>query len=176
MEYLSNLNFVHRDLAARNCLLDQDLVAIVSDFGLTKDQAYYTIETNTKLPAKWMAIESLDPETRLFSRKSDVWSYGVLVWELMTRGEDPYGNDFFDVATHLLCLKNGYRLPKPELCPESVYELLLKCWSAKRKDRPSFMEILLDLDSILNGLAKQTQNTKNDKNKNKNETPYIEIM
>src|SRR5690242_9556913 len=93
MEYLSDNGFIHHDLAARNCLLDHNLVVKVSDFGLTKhimDKTYYRSQTQTHFPIKWMAIESL--EHNIYTVKTDVWSYGVLVWELMTGGETPYKN------------------------------------------------------------------------------------
>jgi serine/threonine protein kinase len=141
MDYLSAQRFVHRDLAARNCLLDSNSCAKIADFGLSRDiyeSNYYQIRNKVcKLPIKWMSPESL--ENQIFSIKSDVWSYGVLVWELLTRGINPYPyikNKF--IFYHL---KDGYRLPKPEYCPKSLYAVLLECWSLNPKARPTFCKI-----------------------------------
>jgi serine/threonine protein kinase len=141
MDYLSQQKFVHRDLAARNCLLDLNLCVKIADFGLSRDiyeKNYYRIKNNVcKLPIKWMSPESI--EEQIFNTKTDVWSYGVLVWELLTRGTTPYpqikNNLIFD---HL---KKGNRLPKPKYCPKSVYIILLECWSENPISRPSFANI-----------------------------------
>jgi proto-oncogene tyrosine-protein kinase Met len=150
MDYLSQQKFVHRDLAARNCLLDLNLCVKIADFGLSRDiyeKNYYRIKNNfCKLPIKWMSPESI--EKQIFNTKSDVWSYGVLVWELLTRGTTPYqqikNNLIFD---HL---KKGNRLPKPNYCPKSVYVILLECWSENPISRPSFANINERIKRIIN--------------------------
>jgi len=140
MDYLSAQRFVHRDLAARNCLLDSNSCAKIADFGLSRDiyeSNYYRIRNKDyKLPLKWMSPESL--EKHIFSTESDVWSYGVLVWELLTRGINPYPH----IKNKLIFdhLKHGYRLPKPEYCPKSLYVVLLECWSLNPKARPTFLQ------------------------------------
>ncbi|XP_069759972.1 hepatocyte growth factor receptor isoform X2 [Narcine bancroftii] len=150
MEYLASKKFVHRDLAARNCMLDENYTVKVADFGLARDiyeKEYYSInnKSGAKLPVKWMALESL--QTHKFTTKSDVWSFGVLLWELMTRGAPPYPDvDSFDVTVYLL---QGRRLLQPEYCPDSLYALMLKCWHPKHEIRPTFSEIVSKLSSIL---------------------------
>lgn len=155
MEYLSSQHFIHRDLAARNCMLDNDLIAKVADFGLSKDliaKNYYRTENYKQLmPIKWMAIESL--EKGIYDTKTDVWSYGVLVWELMTRGVIPYPNlQCFEVLPNL---KSGYRLAKPNYCPESVYAILFQCWSVNPKERPTFGQLCHQLEAIVDELETQ---------------------
>ena len=148
MNYLSMNQFIHRDLAARNCLLDQDFRVKVSDFGLTKhimDKTYYKCRSLTKaIPIKWMAIESI--EHNIFSTKTDVWSFGVLLWELFTRGETPYKSIRYYHLIHYL--NSGHRLDKPIDCPQEFYDLCLKCWNKEPELRPEFSEILV----ILNGI------------------------
>ena len=154
MEYLSDQRFFHRDLAARNCMLDNDLCVKVADFGLSKhvvSKDYYKTENSMQvMPIKWMSIESL--EKGIYNTKTDVWSYGVLVWELMTRGIVPYPNlQHFEVLLHL---RNGYRLPQPNYCPDLVFELMLKCWSFNPKERPTFCEISNSLVQIIETFEK----------------------
>ncbi|XP_038636715.1 hepatocyte growth factor receptor isoform X1 [Scyliorhinus canicula] len=150
MEYLASKKFVHRDLAARNCMLDENYIVKVADFGLARDiyeKEYYSInnKSGAKLPVKWMALESL--QTQKFTTKSDVWSFGVLLWELMTRGAPPYPDvDSFDVTMYLL---QGRRLLQPEYCPDSLYEVMLKCWHPKLEARPTFSEVVSKISSIL---------------------------
>ncbi|XP_041072056.1 hepatocyte growth factor receptor isoform X1 [Carcharodon carcharias] len=150
MEYLASNKFVHRDLAARNCMLDENYIVKVADFGLARDiyeKEYYSInnKSSAKLPVKWMALESL--QTQKFTTKSDVWSFGVLLWELMTRGAPPYPDvDSFDVTVYLL---QGRRLLQPEYCPDSLYEVMLKCWHPKLETRPTFSEVVSKISSIL---------------------------
>ena len=122
MAYLASLNFVHRDLAARNCMTDELDRVKVADFGLTRDlfdKQYFRTnmkEERGKMAIKWMALESL--EEYIFTTKSDVWSFGVLMWELMTRGVTPYPDvDIFDVRNYLAA---GRRLRKPKYCPENM--------------------------------------------------------
>jgi hypothetical protein len=141
MAYLSNLKFVHRDLAARNCMLDENLVVKVADFGLSRDiyeRDYYSSDNKkAKLPVKWMAIESL--EKSVYSTKTDVWSYGVLLWELMTRGVVPYPDvDNFDLFSYL---KEGRRMLRPRYCPVNLYRIMQACWSSNPEDRPTFDEL-----------------------------------
>ncbi|XP_051886306.1 hepatocyte growth factor receptor isoform X2 [Pristis pectinata] len=154
MEYLASKKFVHRDLAARNCMLDENYTVKVADFGLARDiyeKEYYSInnKSGAKLPVKWMALESL--QTQKFTTKSDVWSFGVLLWELMTRGAPPYPDvDSFDVTVYLL---QGRRLLQPEYCPDSLYTVMLKCWHPKHEIRPTFSEIVSNLSSILSNFT-----------------------
>uniref|UniRef100_A0A5F9DAP1 Hepatocyte growth factor receptor n=1 Tax=Oryctolagus cuniculus TaxID=9986 RepID=A0A5F9DAP1_RABIT len=149
MKYLASKKFVHRDLAARNCMLDEKFTVKVADFGLARDmydKEYYSVhnKTGAKLPVKWMALESL--QTQKFTTKSDVWSFGVLLWELMTRGAPPYPDvNTFDITVYLL---QGRRLLQPEYCPDALYEVMLKCWHPKAEMRPSFSELVSRISTI----------------------------
>uniref|UniRef100_A0A8C3RF24 Hepatocyte growth factor receptor n=1 Tax=Cyanoderma ruficeps TaxID=181631 RepID=A0A8C3RF24_9PASS len=149
MKYLASKKFVHRDLAARNCMLDEKFTVKVADFGLARDvydKEYYSVhnKTGAKLPVKWMALESL--QTQKFTTKSDVWSFGVLLWELMTRGAPPYPDvNSFDITVYLL---QGRRLLQPEYCPDPLYEVMLKCWHPKPEMRPAFSELVSKISTI----------------------------
>uniref|UniRef100_A0A3P9LIM9 Macrophage-stimulating protein receptor n=1 Tax=Oryzias latipes TaxID=8090 RepID=A0A3P9LIM9_ORYLA len=153
MEYLAEKKFVHRDLAARNCMLDETFTVKVADFGMARDvydKEYYSIQNHSraKLPVKWMAIESL--QTQKFTTKSDVWSYGILMWELLTRGASPYPDvDPYDITHYLL---KGRRLPQPQYCPNTLYSIMLTCWDPVPESRPSFHSLVTEVNHILSCL------------------------
>ncbi|XP_069465372.1 tyrosine-protein kinase ABL1 isoform X2 [Ambystoma mexicanum] len=139
MEYLERKNFIHRDLAARNCLVGENHLVKVADFGLSRLMTgdTYTAHAGAKFPIKWTAPESL--AYNKFSIKSDVWAFGVLLWEIATYGMSPYPG--IDLSQVYELLEKDYRMERPEGCPEKVYELMRACWQWNPADRPSFAEI-----------------------------------
>ncbi|XP_031570589.1 angiopoietin-1 receptor-like, partial [Actinia tenebrosa] len=148
MAFLQSKRCVHRDLAARNVLLADDFVAKVADFGLSRDiyeTGEYEKTTGGKVPTRWMAIESL--EIRKFTLKSDIWSFGVLLWEIETKGLMPHGAvSYIELVDRL---KRGHRLEQPNGTPDELYALMQKCWAADPSDRPNFLDVRDTLETLL---------------------------
>ncbi|CAH1965209.1 unnamed protein product [Acanthoscelides obtectus] len=145
MEYLEKMHVVHRDLAARNVLIAENGRAKVSDFGLARNEKAATPES-AKLPIKWTAPEAL--KQNKFSNKSDMWSFGILLWEIYSFGRVPYPRiPLADVVKHV---EKGYKMEAPEGCPPEVYEIMRQAWDLNPEKRPNFYEVKTKL-----GILKQ---------------------
>lgn len=142
MQYLESKHLVHRDLAARNVLVHEDDTAKVSDFGLARE-ANFNLEGG-KFPIKWTAPEAI--KHGQFSTQSDVWSYGVLLWELFSFGRTPYPRVHIDNVMEKI--ERGYRMEIPDGCPQKVYDVMRDCWELDPKHRPSFEKIYATLDQL----------------------------
>nr|XP_042107679.1 fibroblast growth factor receptor 3 isoform X9 [Ovis aries] len=148
MEYLASQKCIHRDLAARNVLVTEDNVMKIADFGLARDVHnldYYKKTTNGRLPVKWMAPEALFD--RVYTHQSDVWSFGVLLWEIFTLGGSPYPG--IPVEELFKLLKEGHRMDKPANCTHDLYMIMRECWHAAPSQRPTFKQLVEDLDRVL---------------------------
>ncbi|XP_077468740.1 fibroblast growth factor receptor 2 isoform X6 [Stigmatopora argus] len=148
MEYLASQKCIHRDLAARNVLVTESNVMKIADFGLARDVHnidYYKKTTNGRLPVKWMAPEALFD--RVYTHQSDVWSFGVLMWEIFTLGGSPYPG--IPVEELFKLLKEGHRMDKPGNCTNELYMMMKDCWHAISSHRPTFKQLVEDLDRIL---------------------------
>ncbi|XP_074651853.1 insulin-like peptide receptor [Tubulanus polymorphus] len=149
MGYLATQKFVHRDLAARNCMVADDLTCKIGDFGMTRDiyeTDYYKKAGKGPLPVRWMSPESL--RDGVFSSQSDVWSYGVVLWEMATLAAQPYqGLTNEQVLKYVI---DGNLMKKPEGCPDKLFSLMTLCWQIRPKQRPTFDEIVEYLIPDLN--------------------------
>lgn len=144
MAYLSAKKFVHRDLAARNCMVADDMTVKIGDFGMTRDiyeTDYYRKGTKGFLPVRWMAPESL--KDGIFSSSSDVFSYGVVLWEMATLASQPYQGLTNDQVLRYVI--DGGVMERPENCPDNLYNLMRRCWQHRPTARPTFMEIINEL-------------------------------
>ncbi|XP_009428113.2 tyrosine-protein kinase Fes/Fps isoform X6 [Pan troglodytes] len=147
MEYLESKCCIHRDLAARNCLVTEKNVLKISDFGMSREEAdgvYAASGGLRQVPVKWTAPEALNYGR--YSSESDVWSFGILLWETFSLGASPYPN-LSNQQTREFVEKGG-RLPCPELCPDAVFRLMEQCWAYEPGQRPSFSTIYQELQSI----------------------------
>ncbi|XP_016133254.1 ephrin type-A receptor 3-like [Sinocyclocheilus grahami] len=149
MKYLSDMSYVHRDLAARNILVNSNLVCKVSDFGLSRvleddPEAAYTTRGG-KIPIRWTAPEAI--AYRKFTSASDIWSYGIVMWEVISYGERPY----WEMSNQdvIKAIDEGYRLPAPMDCPVVLHQLMLDCWEKSRSERPKFGQIVNTLDKLI---------------------------
>ncbi|XP_055956360.1 tyrosine-protein kinase SYK-like [Patella vulgata] len=152
MAYLEKKKFVHRDLAARNVLLVDKAFAKISDFGMSKalsrENNYYTAEKG-KWPLKWYALDCI--YYHKFDSKSDVWSYGVTMWEALTYGDKPYGKMKFPHIVEFL--EAGNRLRKPDGCSEAAYNIMMSCWKKNKDERPKFLELATKVDLLHQNLS-----------------------
>ncbi|XP_019856981.1 PREDICTED: fibroblast growth factor receptor-like [Amphimedon queenslandica] len=153
MQYIAEKNLIHRDLAARNCMIDAVGNVKVADFGLSKDVSgniYFRqqMSSGVKLPIKWMAIESI--EDGIFTEKTDIWSFGITVWEVFNGGKTPYGG--FSPTCVKTMISDGYRLEAPSnsACNDDIYQkTMLKCWERDPNERPTFAQVVTDIDRLL---------------------------
>lgn len=147
MRYLESKNCIHRDLAARNCLVGDDNIVKISDFGMSREEEEYIVSGGMKqIPIKWTAPEALN--FGKYTSLCDVWSYGVLMWEIFSKGDTPYAGMSNSRAREKI--DNGYRMPAPEGCIEDVYALMLRCWEYEPDKRPHFHQIYTIIDNIYN--------------------------
>ncbi|XP_065844618.1 uncharacterized protein [Oscarella lobularis] len=148
MVYLGAKKVIHRDLAARNCMIDYNLRVKVSDFGLARVADNYQLKVEDpskramRLPYRWMSVEAI--KDLLFTKESDVWAFGVTLWEIMTKAEVPYA--VMSIKEMVNELMKGYRLERPYDCQRSVYDIMLRCWKQKPHERPTFSELIDLLD------------------------------
>ncbi|XP_033956030.1 proto-oncogene tyrosine-protein kinase receptor Ret [Pseudochaenichthys georgianus] len=148
MQYLAEMKLVHRDLAARNVLVAEGRKMKISDFGLSRDvyeEDSYVKRSKGRIPVKWMAIESLFDH--IYTTQSDVWSFGVLLWEIVTLGGNPYPGIAPERLFNLL--KTGYRMERPENCTEEMYNLMVRCWKQEPEKRQHFSDISKELEKMM---------------------------
>lgn len=148
MEYLSSKGIIHRDLAARNVLVGENKTCKVADFGFARDvitNHVYERKSEGRLPIRWMAPESL--YDNIFTVKTDVWSFGIVMWEIVTLGSTPYPG--LAAAEVMRRVRDGYRLEKPEHCKREMYNIMYYCWDPDPNERPSFSELTCLLDKLL---------------------------
>ncbi|XP_071842854.1 uncharacterized protein [Apostichopus japonicus] len=148
MEFLDSKMCVHRDLAARNILLGEGFVCKISDFGLARDVAdsqQYEMKSRGRVPVRWMAPESL--MQNMYTTKSDAWSFGILMWEIITLGSHPYPG--MSPRQVMQSVQNGDRLPQPDHCSDEMYSLLQLCWEQDPAKRPSFTQIRMSLEDMM---------------------------
>ncbi|XP_071806621.1 uncharacterized protein [Asterias amurensis] len=152
MAFLSSQKCIHRDLAARNVLVSEDMVCKVADFGLARDVMnvrIYQRESEGVLPMRWMALESLLDD--VYTTESDVWSFGILLWEIVTLGARPYR--LMTAKTMVAQLREGYRMPKPRHCREELYSMMSSCWLQNPNKRPTFRSLFKQLEKSLTNEA-----------------------
>ncbi|KAK7930014.1 hypothetical protein WMY93_006409 [Mugilogobius chulae] len=155
MEYITSKNCIHRDLAARNILLTHGRVAKICDFGLARDittDSSYVLRGNARLPVKWMSPESLFDCVYTF--ESDVWSYGILLWEIFSLGNSPYPGMQVGSAFYRM-IQEGHRMSRPEFAPIEIYDMMLCCWNHDPLKRPSFKKLVESTELLL------SENTRN---------------
>jgi len=153
MEYLESKNCIHRDLAARNCLVGETHIVKISDFGMSREEEEYIVSDGLKqIPIKWTAPEALNYGK--YTSLCDVWSYGVLAWEIFSKGGTPYQGMTNTRARELI--DSGYRMPAPEGTPDEVYQLMLRCWQYDAEDRPHFAEIHATVDLLYSRLFRRS--------------------
>ncbi|XP_076871246.1 tyrosine-protein kinase RYK isoform X2 [Brachyhypopomus gauderio] len=141
MSYLARREVIHKDLAARNCVIDDGMQVKITDNALARDlfpMDYHCLGDNENRPVRWMALESLLNND--FSSASDVWAFGVSLWELMTLGQTPYVDiDPFEMAAYL---KDGYRIAQPINCPDELFAVMACCWALDPEERPKFQQLV----------------------------------
>ncbi|NXY12763.1 FLT3 kinase, partial [Atrichornis clamosus] len=149
MEFLESKSCIHRDLAARNILVTHGKVVKICDFGLARDvmnDSNYIVRGNARLPVKWMAPESLFERT--YTMKSDVWSYGILLWEIFSLGVNPYPGIQVDTNFYKL-IQSGFKMDQPYYATKDVYCMMQSCWALDSRKRPSFSCLVSSLTSQL---------------------------
>ncbi|KAG9487956.1 hypothetical protein GDO78_007648 [Eleutherodactylus coqui] len=146
MAYLESKNCIHRDLAARNCLVGENNILKISDFGMSRqeDDGIYSSSGLKQIPIKWTAPEALNYGR--YSSESDVWSFGILLWETFSLGVCPYPGMTNQQAREQV--EKGYRMSAPQKCPEEVFKIMQRCWEYKPENRPKFIEMQKELSSI----------------------------
>uniref|UniRef100_A0AAY5KZU2 Tyrosine-protein kinase n=1 Tax=Esox lucius TaxID=8010 RepID=A0AAY5KZU2_ESOLU len=152
MEYLENKKCIHRDLAARNCLVGEQSIVKISDFGMSREQEdgiYSSTGGLKQIPIKWTAPEALNYGR--YTMDSDVWSFGVLLWETFSRGLTPYSSMTNQQTRDEV--EKGYRMPPPNSCPPEVYAIMCRCWEYNSRKRPSFSKIRTELSDLYHNIS-----------------------
>lgn len=153
IQFLHRKRIIHKDIAARNCVIDGDCVIKITDNALARDlfpSEYNCLGDNENRPVKWLAVEAI--VERRFSFPSDVWSFAVTVWEMLTLGQIPYSEiDPFEMAGYL---REGYRIAQPMNCPDELFTVLSYCWNTNPDDRPKFSQLLICLQDFYTALGR----------------------
>lgn len=172
MSYLASQRFVHRDLACRNCLVGEDLIVKIADFGMSRDVYtcdYYKMGGNRPMPIRWMS-----PESILYARftlESDVWSYGVVLWEIYSLGKQPFYGHNNDGASKLIL--QGIMLIAPDDCPAFVFDLMRACWRTDPKNRIKFKDICEKLQSVFDSGGWEELDEMDDESRNNDNDSWI---
>nr|XP_033779019.1 high affinity nerve growth factor receptor isoform X2 [Geotrypetes seraphini] len=148
MVYLASLHFVHRDLATRNCLVGNNLVVKIGDFGMSRDiysTDYYRVGGRTMLPIRWMPPESI--LYRKFTTESDIWSFGVVLWEIFTYGKQPWYQ--LSNTEAIECITQGRELERPRTCPSEVYDIMQGCWQREPQQRLNIKDVHSKLQALV---------------------------
>ncbi|XP_020781285.2 receptor-type tyrosine-protein kinase FLT3 [Boleophthalmus pectinirostris] len=166
MEFLSSKNCIHRDLAARNVLVTKGRMAKIGDFGLARDidnDSNYVVRGNVRLPVKWMAPESIFQG--MYTMQSDVWAYGILLWEIFSLGVTPYPGMKVD-HTFYAMIERGFKMECPYYASESVYSIMCKCWELDSCNRPSFSKLVSFMAAQLTEIEEKLYHNMLDSNSN----------